>query len=288
MWRSTFEVWHPVVPAVYFAGTICLAMFGLTPACVALSLGGGFAFALVTQGVRVSLAKLRWQIPLLVLICLINPLYSAMGSTLLGRVGPFRIYAESLAYGAVMGALLVSVLLWFEAAASVVGQDETLELGGGALPSVALALSMVMRLVPQLMRRGRAARDSLRATTGSARGRGEATRLLGVLLTWSLEDSVERSDSMRARGWGSGVRRSTYRSHGLRRRDAAALVVLAGLLALAAWGVARTVAGWRFYPRMEGTAPEMALVPYALLCLLPTLAVGIDALRDGQRREEAR
>ncbi len=280
MWRSTFEAWHPVVPAAYFAGTICLAMFALTPACVALSLAGGLAFALVTQGLLTSLAKLRWQVPLLVLICLINPLYSAMGSTLLGRVGPFRIYAESLAYGAVMGALLVSVLLWFEAAASVIGQDETLELGGRALPSVALALSMVMRLIPQLVHRGCEARDALRATTGSTRGRGEASRLLGVLLIWSLEDSVERSDAMRARGWGSGVRRSVFRSHGLRRRDVAALVVLGVLMGLAAWGVVRTVSGWQFYPRMGGTTSAAVLAPYALLCFLPSLSVGTEAFLD--------
>lgn len=273
MWRSAFQTWHPLVPAVFFAGTIVLAMFGLTPHCVGISLVGGLTFALVTQGVRVALAKLRWQLPLLVLICLINPLYSAMGSTLLGRVGPFRIYAESLAYGAVMGALLVSVLLWFEAAASVVGQDEFMELGGGMLPSVTLAVSMVMRLIPQLVRRARMTRDTLHATSGSERGRAEGMRLLSVLLTWSLEDSVERADSMRARGWGSGVRRSTYVSHVLRPLDVVALGCVAALLALAAWGAAQTVAGWRFYPHMTGEASLAVLAPYALLCLMPSSVV---------------
>jgi energy-coupling factor transport system permease protein len=279
VWKSAFETWHPMVLAAYFAGTIGLAMFGIAPACVAISLAGGLSFALVTQGARAALAKLRWQLPLLVLICLINPLYSAMGSTLLGKVGPFRIYAESLAYGAVMGVLLVSVLLWFEAAASVVGSDEVLELGGGVLPSVTLATSMVMRLIPQLMRRGQVARDVAHASSASGKGPREGVRLLGVLLTWSLEDSVERSDSMRARGWGAHASRTAYRSHMLCRRDVCALLALAALFAASAWGVRQTLAGWQFYPRMHGTASVLVLAPYALLALLPTLAVMLDGLR---------
>ena len=75
---TTFETWHPVVPACYFAAAIGLAMFGICPSCAAIALAGGLLFSLVTQGAVASLAKLRWQLPLLVLICVVNPLYSAM------------------------------------------------------------------------------------------------------------------------------------------------------------------------------------------------------------------
>lgn len=272
-----------MVPVAYSAGIIALAMFGICPSCVGVSLAGGLLFLLLTQGVRAALAKLRWQLPLLLLICLINPLYSAMGSTLLCKVGPFRVYAESLAYGAVMGALLVSVLLWFEAAASVVGQDEVMELGGTLLPSVTLAVSMVMRLVPQLVRRARDARTVAEVTVGRRHGMNEALRILGVLLAWSLEDSVERSDSMRARGWGAGVRRHVYRSHLVRRRDVQALLLLILLFALSAFGVSRTLLGWRFYPRMQGTASPALLAPYVLLALLPSLALLADRLGGKER-----
>ena len=278
-WRAVLEVWHPAVWTVYFVGVIALTMFGMAPACVVLSLAGGLCFSLATQGIASSLAKLRWQLPLLALICLINPLYSAMGSTLLGRVGPFRVYAESLAYGAMMGALLVAVLLWFEAAGSVVGVDETLELSGGLLPSIALAISMVMRLIPQLMRRGEETRRVTRIARGTGHVRSDMMRLLGVLLTWSLEDSVERSDSMRARGWGAAQRRSTYRAHRFRRRDGVALALNALLVAASAAGVGVTVRGWRFYPRMSGTAPLWTLVPFVLLVLVPTFMLVADRMR---------
>lgn len=293
MYRAAFEMLHPAVPATYFAGTIVLAMCGLEPRLVAISLVGALAFSAVTYGVGAALAKLRWQVPLLLLICVINPLYSANGVTLLARVGRFYIYAESVAYGAVMGALLVAVLAWIEGAAHVIGQDEVMVLGHGALPTASLALSMTLRLVPQLLRRATAVRSSLEATTAatesgqlarsslSQSGRTRV-RVLGSLVSWALEDSLERSDSMRARGWGAVSRRTTFRPHRMRRRDVAALVVVAALLACSAFAVWTAVTSWRFYPSMQGGAPLAAYACYAAFCILPTAYVLVEDARWGR------
>ena len=286
MYRAAFEMLHPVVPAAYFAGTIVLAMCGLEPRLVAISLLGALAFSAVTIGVGEALAKLRWQVPLLLLICVINPLYSANGVTLLARVGRFYIYAESVAYGAVMGALLIAVLMWIEGAAHVIGQDELMVLGHGTLPVASLALSMTLRLVPQLLRRSTAVRTSLTATTAAGTGAsspGRArVRVLGSLVSWALEDSLERSDSMRARGWGSGARRTTFRPHRFRARDAAALAMVAALLVVSALAAWRAVSSWRFYPTMHGGADAWAYVAYAALVLLPTAYVLAERVRWGR------
>ena len=285
MYRAAFEVLHPAVPAIYFAGTIVLAMCGLEPRLVAISLVGALAFSAVTIGLPAALAKLRWQVPLLLLICVINPLYSANGITLLAKVGRFYIYAESVAYGAVMGALLVAVLAWIEGAAHVIGQDELMVLGHGALPTASLALSMTLRLVPQLLRRSTAVRTSLTATTAAGQGAASPARarvrVLGSLVSWALEDSLERSDSMRARGWGSGARRTTFRPHRMRRRDVVALAVVVLLLAASTLAVWTAVSSWRFYPRMQGGARLWAYVCYAVLCLLPTVYVLVEGTRWG-------
>lgn len=291
MYRAAFEMLHPAVPATYFAGTIVLAMCGIEPRLVVISLVGALAFSAVTYGVAAAFDKLRWQVPLLLLICVINPLYSANGVTLLAKVWRFYIYAESVAYGAVMGALLVAVLAWIEGAAHVIGQDELMVLGHGALPTASLALSMTLRLVPQLLRRSTSVRTSLTATTAAAAsggpdngdGPGRArVRVLGSLVSWALEDSLERSDSMRARGWGSGRRRTTFRPHRFRRRDAVALAVVAALLLASAFAVWVAVSSWRFYPTMRGSAPLAAYVCYAALCLAPTAYVLFEDARWGR------
>ena len=287
MYRAAFEMLHPAVPATYFAGTIVLVMCAhnmYLNYMAEIGVVGALAFSAVSYGVGAALSKLRWQVPLLLLICVINPLYSANGATLLAKVGRFYIYAESVAYGAVMGALLVAVLAWIEDAAHVIGQDELMVLGHGTLPTASLALSMTLRLVPQLLRRSIAVRTSLTATTaagGQDVGRARV-RVLGSLVSWALEDSLERSDSMRARGWGSVPRRTTFRPHRMRRRDVVALAVVAVLLACSALAVWAAVTSWRFYPTMQGGAPLVAYVCYAVLCLLPTAYVLVEDARWGR------
>ncbi|MBQ6522986.1 MAG: energy-coupling factor transporter transmembrane protein EcfT, partial [Atopobiaceae bacterium] len=66
--RAAFQTFHPAVPAILFAGIIALTMFGLEPRLVGASLVSAILFALATQGVAAALDKLRWQLPLLILI----------------------------------------------------------------------------------------------------------------------------------------------------------------------------------------------------------------------------
>lgn len=275
---AAFELYHPIVPAVLIGGAVVLAMLAIEPVCTAILLVGALLFSALTQGVDAALSKLRWQLPLLLLICLINPVFSSLGSTLVAKVGPFLVYAESLAYGAVMGALLVSVLMWIEALGLVIGQDELLVMTGGALPSVTLAFSMTAQLVPQLMRRARMVIASLRAVSRAHGERAARTRVMGALATWALEDSLERADSMRARGWGATHKRSRFRSRTFRERDAVAVVLCATLVAAAALGVQTALSTWRFYPRMEGFAPSWAYLSLSLLSFAPSFVVVVEHL----------
>ena len=121
--HTAFDTCHPAVPAAYFAGTILIAIFAMQPVCVGISLMGALAFSFAARGWRRTLEGLRWQLPMVALVAVANPLFSASGSTLVAQLGPMAIYQESIAYGACAGALLVAVVLWFEDAACVLTQD---------------------------------------------------------------------------------------------------------------------------------------------------------------------
>ena len=143
---------HAVVPATLLAGTTLLSMLAVQPVHVVLSLVGALSFSLLVRGVRATARGLAWQLPLLALVCLANPFFSASGSTLLLKVGPRSVYAESLACGATMGALMVAVVLWFEGAATVLTQDRLLALSPGRARSLPVVVSMASQLVPQISR----------------------------------------------------------------------------------------------------------------------------------------
>lgn len=281
-----FDAFHAAVPAVLLAGAAALAMLAVEPVLVALSLAGALLFSLAVRGPSATARGLVWQLPLIALVCLVNPLFSASGSTLLLKLGPRSVYAESLAYGATMGALMVAVVLWLEGAAATLTQDRLLALAPRRARALPLLAGMVAQLVPQLLRRARDVRATLAACTaaGSRPGMREAlVRTSSLLLTWSLEESLERADSMRARGWESGRPRTAYRPERLRARDVAALAGIAALLAAAAAGAWGLCAQWRFYPRLSGLGPWWGYVPMAMLALLPAAAELAARLRERGR-----
>ena len=152
---AAFSMSHPAVPALYMVLTLGLTMFSMQPVLIALSLAGGLAYGFATRGAARTLGALRWQLPVILIIALVNPLFGTSGSTELFRIGMRAVYLESMVYGLCMGGLFVASVLWFEAAASMLEYDKVLALLGNAAPVIALMISMCMRLIPQFLRRGR-------------------------------------------------------------------------------------------------------------------------------------
>ena len=282
---EAFSMSHPAVPALYIVLTLGLTMFSMQPVLIALSLVGGLAHGFATRGAARTLSALRWQLPVILIIALVNPLFSASGSTELFRIGMRAVYLESLVYGLCMGGLFVASVLWFEAAASMLGYDKVLALLGNAAPVIALMISMCMRLIPQFLRRGRtvlAVQDAIdvpgRAPADPVRSRLRAS---SVLMGWGMEDSLERADAMRSRGWGAAARRTTYARYRLGRRGAVALVGLAllGAVAIAVAWTATTQ--YSFYPQLLVPAPWAGYMVYAAWMLLPSVLRAIDEKRFG-------
>ena len=98
---------------------------------------------------------------------------------------------------------------------------------------------------------------------------------------WGMEDSLERADAMRSRGWGAATRRTTYTRYRLGRSDAAALV------GLALFGVATAAVAWAattqysFYPQLSVPAPWLGYAVYAVWMVLPCVLHAIDEKRFG-------
>lgn len=287
---------HPVVAAVYFAAVIGIGTLVTQPVFVAISVAGALLYGMCLQGALSTARNLRWQLPMVALVCLANPLFSHSGATVVATLGPVTVRLEALAYGLCMGGSLVCMLQWVSNAACVLTEDRLLELSGSRLPVVSTMVSMAIQLVPQLRRRygvvssARAACTCAQApaTKGPSAARGSGVRRMGyvnastVLMAWAMEDSVERADAMRARGWEVGGPRSRYRLQPLRARDVAtatAVGFLAFVCALLAW-VAQSQ--WSFYPTMPALVPWWGYVPYAALSLGPTVVTAVRRFREGR------
>lgn len=269
-----FGTRHPAVPAAFSAITLVLTMSSLQPVLVAISLCGGFAYSCCSRGPLATIASLRWQVPFVVVVALFNPLFSASGSTELFRLGSRAVYLESLCYGATMGGLFVASTLWFSAAARLVPYDKVLALFGRAAPTCALMVSQCMRLIPRFVRQGRIIWGVQESVTLPGAALGDVVRrrlrMSSVLMGWTMEDSLETADAMRARGWASSSRRTTYSLYRFLATDAACLIALAAFGALAAAAAWAATSQFRFYPTMSSLVAWWGYVPYALWMLAPT------------------
>lgn len=268
--HTAFDTSHPAVPALYLGVTLALTMFSMQPVLIGISLAAGFLYGCCVRGWRTCLLSLRWQLPVILVIALLNPLFSASGSTELFRMGGRAVYLESLCFGAAMGGLFMASLLWFQAGSSLLSFDKVMALFGNVAPVIALMISMSMRLIPRFLRQGRtvAAVQGVVRTSEAVRAR---LRLSSVLMGWAMEDSLETADAMRARGWGAASQRTTYTRFRFTGVDAGAMAaLLAGgvLCSVLAWAATSQYA---FYPMMSTLVVWWGYVPYAVWMLVPTL-----------------
>lgn len=277
---TAFDAQHPSIALAYFGAVLVLAMAAPHPLLLAISFAAALLCGVWLRGGGRIAKSSAWQLPLIAIIVAVNPLFSSTGTTELFRIGTQAVYAEGYANAATMALLLVCVMQWFSNADAVLGSDKVMGVLGRVLPTVGLILSMVIRLIPRFVRRGRTINEALGACiaarsentpNNSKRPRrarfSDQLRTVTTLMGWSMEDSLEAADSMRCRGWGATRKRTTFHRQRFRTRDGALLAVLALFAAAAAVVAWQLMQGFGFFPALHGTlASPLACATIPLLC----------------------
>lgn len=277
MKQDAFSRRHPAVSFLFFILAMLLGVLIQHPAFVIAGLFAALSYYLLLKG-RKGLKLLLYTLPLLIIITLFNPLTNRSGSTVLFTVFRIPYTLEALIYGAVLSGVFLNMILWCGCYGSVMTSDKFTSLFANMIPAISLLLVMVLRMIPNFVRKGKqitAARMAIgksSASGGTYRDKTANTMLLiGSLTDWALEGSIVTADSMRSRGYGTGKR-----SNFMRYRFTGADLLLSLLMAVLGAGVVfamvtgRTAAA--FTPEW-GVAPlsPLCLGCYLLLLLLPTL-----------------
>ena len=276
---DSFSGYHPVINFWYFAAVIVCAMFFMHPAALLISLVSGAAYSIYLNGRR-AVKFCLLLLPMMLLVALINPLFNHAGKTILFYLNDNPVTAESVAYGAAAAVMFASVILWFSCYNAVMTSDKFLYLFGRVIPALSLVLSMALRFVPKFKAQLRVIANAQRCVgrdlhAGNVFRRARnGIKILSILVTWALENAIETSDSMRARGYGLPGRTS-YSNYRFDRRDRGMLILLillsAGVICGAALGETTAV----YFPAvtLHAFSPVSALLYacYAALCLLPLI-----------------
>lgn len=233
--RDPFSQYHPLVNFLYFVGVILFSVVIQHPAYLAVSVIAGLIYYLILKG-RKALPLILGLIPVFLVIAAVNPIFNTLGNTVLFSIISRPYTLEALLHGMAMGGIFAAMMLWFGCYSEVLTSDKFTSLFGRIIPSLSLLLVMVLRLIPNLMRKARqitAARvcigKGLRKEAGKKEQLTSGVAILSGLTDWALEGSIVTADSMRARGYGSS-KRTTYQQYRLRTRDLVMLSICAVLI----------------------------------------------------------
>ena len=228
------------------------------------------------------------------------------------KTGPGTL--EAIVYGLVLASMLFISILWFSCYNKVMTTDKFVYLFGRVIPALSLVLSMVFRFVPRfgqqltvirnigwsgglgdvykrqmvfrfvprfgqqltVIRNGQKAigRDVKNGNIFKKMRHG--ITIFSVLVTWALENAIDTSDSMRARGYGLKGR-SAFAIFRFDNRDGIVTGTLLALMGVYFGGMAAGISFAQYDPQIKiGGLPLTPLsviiyLAWAGFCFFPVI-----------------
>lgn len=279
MKQNAFRSFHPIVNFTYFLFVIGFSMILSHPVCLGISLACSLTYCSLLVGGKPFVKRLAYILPLLVLTALINPAFNHRGVTILTYLpsgNPLTL--ESILFGLGAAGMLVCVLNWFSCYNNVMTDDKFVYLFGRLLPSLSLILSMTLRFVPRFAERWHTVSQAQKCVGRGASDGNLFTRaknsltILSIMVTWFLENAIDTSDSMKARGYGLPGR-TAFSVFTFDARDLRSLLLILFCGVYLSVGKIDNGMYFRYFPSLktgEITIYEISLFAvYGVLCAFP-------------------
>lgn len=281
MREDAFSKCHPLTNFLFFLGAIGFSVVIQHPAYLAASCVCGGVYLLLLKG-RGGWKFICGMVPVFLVLSAINPFFNTYGQRVLFRFFGKPYTLEALYYGMAIAGIFTAMTFWFGCYSAVLTSDKFVSLFGSLIPAISLLLVMILRMVPNLVRKGRHLVEA-RRSIGKGAGEGSTVKekaadgmnLLSALTDWALEGSIVTADSMRSRGYGTAKRTSfqIYRMTALDFFLLALFAVLAAATIL--WGGTNA----SYTPELFIDALTPGFYAYCLYLLLPSILQGKENLQ---------
>ncbi len=274
---NEFSKYHPIVNFVYFLSVIGFSMVFMHPVTLAISLFSGFTYSVMVNGKKAVKFNILYMLPLVLITALINPAFNHEGMTIITYLpsgNPLTL--ESVVYGVVAAIMLWSVICHFSCFNRIMTSDKFVYLFGKIVPALSLILSMVLRFVPKFKTQMQTVSNAQRfigrdISQGNIIQRAKnGIKILGIMITWSLENAIDTADSMKSRGYGL-PNRTAYSNYRLNKRD---IKALSYIVILSAYIIAGGIKGrlyFKYFPAIKGDFDVGIILAYLLLFICPII-----------------
>lgn len=277
--RDSFATYNPYVNLMFYTLVVVSTVILSHPSITVGSFLSALLYTFYLRG-KSTFKLLAFVLPMMLIGAILNPLFNHRGATIITYFRQNPITAEAIAFGIASAFMLGGIILWFATFNDIMSSDKIMYMSGRIAPSITLVFSMVLRFVPRFGQQMKKVSDGQRAigrdvTSGNLREKaGHGMRILSIMTTWSLENSVDMADSMKARGFGAG-KRSHFAIYKIVARDKLfflAMLIAFCLMLSAANGYFGMQGTMDFYPRLYiekptifGTGVNMLVILFFLL-----------------------
>ena len=277
---NEFAKYHPLINFIYFTAVIVFSMIFVHPICLVTSLLCSVMYSIILNGKK-ALKFIVMLLPLMLISALINPAFNHEGVTVIAYLpsgNPLTL--ESILYGIVAASMVATVICWFSCFNKIMTSDKFIYLFGRIIPSLSLILSMTFRFVPKFKEQVQEVSNAQKSmgrdsSEGSVFARVKnSIRILSAVITWSLENAIDTSDSMKSRGYGL-TDRTAYSNYVFDKRDVTALIYLAVMITYFLIGALLGKINDRYFPSMRGTDMSFystsIFISYIMICIMPII-----------------
>lgn len=289
-----FDSYHPTINLIYFAAVIAFTVCFKHPAFLFISFVSSFAYSVKLNGKR----AVAFNLALLVLVAVWTwwySYYNHFGVTVLSHNfidNPITL--EAVVYGFVTGIVACSVVMWFSCLNAVFSTDKLIYLFSRISPRFSLFVSILLRSVPRIKQYTKKI-NTAQSCIGRSVNKGNIIRravnffrIVSIVITWSIENFVEVSDSMRCRGYGLKGR-TAFSIYRFDNRDRSFVITIFLLLTILMMAVLFDQVNILYNPQIIfNYITPLSFVfyfAYAFLCLLPmNLQIYGEAKFDKQRK----
>jgi energy-coupling factor transport system permease protein len=270
--KHIFHLYHPAAVFLYIMAALIFSMITLNPVCIVISFLAASGYSIYLNGAKSYLKTLRFVAVMFVIISIINPLFNHNGVTILFYMTGNPITLEACLFGMASGGMLACIFIWFTCYNKLMTNEKFLHLFGKAMPTIALMLSMILRLVPTTRYKIRCITNAGKAMGIKAETRrkriAHGVRASSILLSWTMEDSIETAESMNARGYGV-AKRTSFTAFKHSPHDIITGAIITALVGAAIYMMIVPFNAYVYYPTAGGELiTPIGIVGYVLYALL--------------------
>ena len=283
-----FDSYHPMINLIYFVAAITCTVCFKHPIFLTIGYFCAFVYSVKLGGWKMLLLNLAFLL-LAFGYAARYASYEHFGVTVLAvNMIDNQITLESLVYGLVNGFVFATVCMWCCCIFMLITADKIVYLFGRISPKLSLFISILLRTVPRVKVRAKRIEIS-REGIGKGIVQGNLWQkflhllsLLSILITWTMEDFVESSNSMKSRGY-SLRGRTAFSIYRFDNRDRSLVIVFFWCLTVIGMGVLLNQTTMYFDPMLiMNPITSLSYVFYAVYALFLLLPMGLQIIGEYQ------